>query len=178
MDYDNIKQVKFYIDCLYSKYDLKLKKLKDDLIDSNNNIKKKIVEDLNNEIKYNSNKLVNTTISNILTIKNKKKFTGGFKKNKNINISGDISSLNFIEQNILNNINNNSNKFVGGSNTDIYKDISKDFLNDTHNNDYFNYLKKKDYIKENSNTLPKLFLILFAIVAIIIFIYYYFDCSK
>ena len=72
MDYDNIKQVKFYIDSLYSKYDLKLKKLNDDLVESNNNIKKKIVDDLNKEIKFNSNKLVNNTMSNILTIKDKK----------------------------------------------------------------------------------------------------------
>ena len=72
----------------------------------------------------------------------------------------------------------NNNKFLGGSNTNIYKDISKNFLNDSYNNDYFNFLKKKDYIKNNSNTLPKLFFILLAIIGIIIFIYYYFDCSK
>ncbi len=173
MDYENIKQVKFYIDGLYSKYDLELKSLNNNLVQTNNQLKKKIVDDLNTEIKYNSKNVLNNTMSNILKIK-KKQFTGG--SNKNINISGDISSLNFIEQNILNNIDNN--KFVGGSNTQIYEQISKDFLSDTHNNDYFNYLKKRDYIKENSNTLPKLFLIISSIIAIIIFIYYYFDCSK
>ena len=32
MDYENIKQVKFYIDGLYSKYDLELKSLNNNLV--------------------------------------------------------------------------------------------------------------------------------------------------
>ena len=107
MDYENIKQVKFYIDGLYSKYDLELKSLNTNLVESNNQLKK-LYDDLNTEIvKYNSKNLLNNTVSNILKIK--KQFNGG--SNKNINILVIYHPGNFIEQNILNNINNN--KFVG-----------------------------------------------------------------
>ena len=69
MDYENIKQVKFYIDGLYSKYDLELKSLNTNLVQTNNQLKKKIIDDLNTEIKYNSKNILNNTVSNILKIK-------------------------------------------------------------------------------------------------------------
>ena len=71
MDYENIKQVKFYIDGLYSKYDLELKSLNNNLVQTNNQLKKKIVDDLNTEVKYNSKNVLNNTMSNILKIKKK-----------------------------------------------------------------------------------------------------------